>query len=87
MTPQQKTIRKLLDSSSSLFANKVTFKKDGRVEVRRSYFYTFGETAEDWAAKVQAEFKAAGITAYVESRDEFAQWPKQSYFCAIVTPY
>jgi len=87
MTPQQKTIRKLLEESPSLFADKVTYKNDGRVDVRRSYFYTFGETAEDWAAKVAAALKAAGITAHVDARDEFAHYPKQSYFCATVTPH
>ncbi|NLE58690.1 MAG: hypothetical protein GX616_10040 [Planctomycetes bacterium] len=86
MTPAQKTIRKLLEESPKVFADKVTFKRDGAVEVRRSYFYTFGETAEDWAVKVAAELKAAGIAAQVDARNEFAQWPKQSYWCAIVTP-
>jgi len=86
MTPAQKTIRKLLDESPSVFADKVTCKRSGDVEVRRSYFYTFGESAEGWAARVDAALQAAGIRARVTARDEFAQWPKQSYWCAIVTP-
>jgi hypothetical protein len=66
--------------------NPRTAKADGSVEVKESYFYTFGKSAEDWAEKVQAELRAAGIKCMVTAEDRFANWPKTSYWVAIVRP-
>ena len=64
---------------------RVTCKANGSVEVRRSYFYTFGWTPENWAAKVAKAVEGAGMAVKVEGKDEWAAWPKTSYFVAVVS--
>ena len=56
----------------------------GKVEVRRAYFYTHGMTAEKFAAQVAQACKDCGISVSVEGRDDYANWPKTSYFTAVV---
>lgn len=58
-----------------------TFRKDGTVVFKRSYFYHHGQTAEKFAARVVKHVTAAGYKCSdVESVDQFARWPKTSYF-------
>ena len=44
-----------------------------------------GTSAESWAARVQAVIEKAGYNVSVEGFDEWANWPKTSYFCAVIT--
>lgn len=66
--------------------DQVICRKNGNVEVKKSYFYTFGETAEKYAAKVRENLHNDGIPAHVIGEDRWAAWPKTSYFVAIVSP-
>ena len=51
-------------------------RKGDIVTIRRSYFYRFGMSEDILANEVAAitEFKV------IESKDEFAHWPKQSFW-------
>ena len=84
MTPQQKTIKKQLADCTSI--DRITCKANGSVEARRSYFYRMGGTAEKFAANIAEIVAMCGFPVNVTSRDEWAQWPKTSYFCAVITP-
>lgn len=66
----------------------VVCKGDGTVEVRSSYFYRHGRSAEGHAAKVAEQMKmdeAPKGWTVVSSRDEYHSWPKKlSYFVAVL---
>lgn len=64
-----------------VFFDRLTAKRDGTFLVKRAYFYRFDETADAWANKVRA---ALNHDYSVIPRDDFAAWPKTSYFTAIV---
>lgn len=87
-TQFQKNVRKACDADNSgVYADKFVNKKDGSVEVKRSYFYRMGSSAESWADKVREACHCAGVTdVRVEDRDDWAAWPKSSYFVAVVRP-
>ena len=57
---------------------------DGTVVIKESYFYTFGKTAQDWADKVKANCEANGLKVEVTAENHHADWPKSSYWFAIV---
>ncbi len=67
-------------------ANAIICRKNGTVEVKRSYFYTFGDTAQKYADRVREALHRDGIPAHVAGEDRWAAWPKTSYFVAIVSP-
>jgi hypothetical protein len=67
-------------SDHKVACDKVTFRANGDVEVRHSYFYRHGRTAEGFAAKVRAAFP----DHEVQSNDEWRAWPGTSYFVAIM---
>lgn len=78
LTSKQKAIQFL-----KLTYEKVTVKKTGIVEVRRSYFYSHGATQYTFAAAVQAKLEANGHKVRLDySLDEYRNWPKTSYFVA-----
>jgi len=56
--------------------------RDGAFEVRRTYFYRHGRSAEDWAEQVAQSLPAP--LKVVGSRDDYAAWPRDSYFTAVV---
>jgi hypothetical protein len=67
----------------SVVCDRASFKKDGRVEFKRSYFYRMGHSAEEFAENVRANMDAAGFSVSdVVAEDRFARWPKTSYFVA-----
>ena len=68
-------VREILDME--LMSEKVTNKKDGTIEVRHSYFYRFGSTPDGMARKLE---RLMPFAVAVESGDEWAAWPKTSYF-------
>ena len=80
----KKLVKKILDESSEVFADKVVCKVDGSIEVKRGYFYAHGYSAEKWAEKVKTELENAGLKVSVSNRDDWRTWPKDSYFVAIV---
>ena len=61
-----------------------TCRADGSIEVKRSYFYRHGMTADGFAAGIQAELSKAGIAAVVTGQDKWASWPRTSWFVATV---
>ena len=68
-------------------ADKVGVRNDGTVVVRHSYFYRHDNTAEKYAASVITQLAASGITCrLITAEDEFAHWPKTSYFAASLRP-
>lgn len=87
MTPFQKQIKKTLDSQNVAHHDAVVCKKDGSVEVKRSYFYRPSGGAGQWADDVSAQLRTSGVYAFtVECRDDFRNWPTTSYLVAIVKP-
>jgi hypothetical protein len=85
MTPFQKSVKNALATQSNVCLDHVTARKDGSVTAKRGYFYKFSTTAESWAEKVAAELTAAGISAHVYGQDAWAEWPKTSYFVAVIS--
>jgi hypothetical protein len=84
MTPYQKRIKTFIQDVAPVFADQIVCKKTGEIELKRGYFYTFRKTAEGWAASVEQALRMADIPGCVTFRDEWANWPKTSYFTAIV---
>ena len=82
-TPFQKAIKQQLEIAVTV--DRITCRKDGSVEARRSYFYRMGGSAEKFAAHVAAELAGCGFPVAVRGVDEFKAWPTTSYFCAIIT--
>ena len=82
----QKEVKKVYHpDTGSAPASRVVCKKNGDVEVKKGYFYCHGNTADKWAARVEADLKAAGVKfVNVYGRDDWAVWPKDSYFVAVV---
>ena len=76
-------LKKTLEANG-LFYDRLTAKKDGTFEVKRSYFYYHGFHAKDWGAKVQAALDAAGVRfKVVDTRDDWRVWPKDSFLVAV----
>lgn len=78
-----KTLKDALEIAD-MHPDKVSRRRDGRFNVRSGFFYRGGRTAEGWAKKVEAALKAVGFKVEVDAREEWAAWPKTSYFNAIV---
>ncbi len=51
-------------------ADSIGRRKDGCIVVRRGFFYTHGETAESFAAKVTAALKVKNVNAHVVDSGE-----------------
>lgn len=66
-------------------AGKIKAKKDGTFELRHSYFYTHGYTAEKWGEKVISALPE-GEFELVRTSNKWAAWPHDSYFSAFVRP-
>lgn len=84
MTKFQKRVKEVLLKESRVYPDKVICKRDGKVEVKKSYFYRMGNSAEGLATQVYGDLKRAGLEVMVDSRDDWAAWPKTSYFVAVV---
>ncbi len=84
MTKFQKTVKEVFDSPIGVYPNKMVCKKDGTVEVKKSFFYTHGQTAEKWAENVKRAILATGFSVEVEGYQDWNAWPKTSYFVAVV---
>jgi hypothetical protein len=87
-TKFQKAVKQAVEVEGAVYADKVVCKADGSVEVKHSFFYRHGNTADKWATKVFQALEAVGIESRVDAREDFRQWPAESYFVAIVNePY
>ena len=81
----QKQVRQALTETSQVCPDRVVCKKDGSVEVKRYYFYPHGLDADNWAAKVEEALKLAQVqVSQVTGRNDWNNWPKDSYFVAVV---
>jgi len=83
MTKFQKRVKEDLEESG-VYTDKVVCKRNGTVEVKRSYYFRNGNTAEKWALQVKKGLESTGLSVKVDSRDDWERWPKTSYFVAIV---
>jgi hypothetical protein len=87
MIMQYKVTAKDKRAIEDLFCGKrVVFKRDGSVEVRHSYYYRHGATAEKLEAYVLKKISNATI---IDSGDNWQPWPKDSYFwvrISIISP-
>lgn len=79
----QKEIKRFFEEEvSSCYPDRIIAKKDGTVAVRKTYFYRHGQTAQTWGQKVTV---ALGDKAHlIEISDNWKDWPKLSYFEAVV---
>ena len=86
MTKRQKEIKtKISEAAVYPDEGQVICHKDGTVSVKRSYFYQHGQSAGSWGEKVVQELRNVGcIVALVETRDDYNNWPKTSYFVAVI---
>lgn len=57
--------------------NHCTFHRDNTITLKRSYFYTNSNSAKKFADQIVS--KIHGLTI-IEAADEWAAWPKTSYF-------
>lgn len=70
---------------AAVSADKISFKSDGTIVFRRSYYYRHGATAEGFGGRVKAALNLAGLAVQsIETTDAWATWPKPSYFVATV---
>lgn len=73
-------------NSADCTIDSIRCRKNGNVEVKRGYFYTFGMTAEKYAGAIRECLERDGIPAQVSGEDHWAAWPKESYFLATIVP-
>jgi hypothetical protein len=66
--------------------DQIICRKNGNIEVKRSYFYRMGTTAASYADSIRETLHCAGSPARVSGEDRWAEWPKTSYFVATITP-
>lgn len=84
-TPQAQAIAFL---KNQMHLDKVGMKRDGskHIVARRSYFYSHGQTAEKFGERIIYQMTEKGFKVkLIETIDEFAQWPKTSYFAATIS--
>lgn len=85
MTPFQKKVKAAIAAEAPIYPSKIVCLADGTVVMKDSYFYRMGKTAGGWGAQVVEALGKAGVPCEVrEVRDDYAYWPKVSYFVAIV---
>ena len=60
--------------------------RKGKVEIKRSYFYTHGQSAEKMATGIDLVLGLTAAGHKVSHEDRYASWPKISYFVVIVEP-
>jgi len=73
----KKKLREYIEKQVS--HERFTLKKDGTVVFRRGYFYPHGMTAEKYEEVIEKCFPKFGIVI-LSSRDNWAPWPRDSYF-------
>ena len=83
MTEKQKQIKQALEASY-IYPDKVVCHRDGKVSVKKGYFYRHGGTSRKWADKVLIALKDVGAVELIDYRDDWQVWPKDSYFVAVV---
>jgi hypothetical protein len=81
----QKLVKKTLSEAFHVYPDAIICKKDGSVEVKKSYFYTFGRDSETWAREVKDALDRENVDCKVGHENRWATWPKTSFFVAILT--
>jgi len=77
----RRTFMARLESATNLIPDRITRKKDGTVECKKSYFYrNRGQDARD-GERLAAAFPEATIT----TRDDYRNHPAISYFVHVLT--
>ena len=86
MTKRQKEIKtKISKANIHPDEGQVRCHKNGSVSIKRSYFYRHGQSAQGWGDKVvQGLFDVGCCVILEETRDDYNNWPKTSYFVAVV---
>lgn len=72
----------ILFADRGLHVEKFSVKKNGDIEIMRSYFYRHNDTAEKFASRTANALRDSKLT-WVRSEDRWAAWPRDSYFVAI----
>lgn len=72
-------------NNEGIYPDGVIAKKNGTFVVRKSYFYRHGMSAEKWGQRVMSGLDG-NVFALVAHQDAWAEWPKTSYFEAVVKP-
>jgi hypothetical protein len=70
--------------AEAVMADQIVAHKDGSVSVKRSYFYHHSNTAEKWGERVMGG--CGEFAELISTRDAYANWPKTSYFVAVIRP-
>jgi hypothetical protein len=78
----RKNLNAMLEKAR-IIVDRVSLKQDGTIELRRSYFYRHGSTAESVADRLAQSLPELRL---IEARDEWRAWPKTSYFVAVFAP-
>jgi len=96
MTEDQKVIRRyykegIVDVSTDKvvvpdgYPDKIIMKESGQIEFRRTFFYKFGKTTEDFASRIIDDLDKIGYKANVMLGQEvYKSWPAESYWQVIV---
>lgn len=78
-------IIKTIDASNACYPDQyVAHKAAGTVSIRRTFFYKYGGSAENWAAVVMSAL--APIAEVVDCGEVWREWPATSYFTVTVKP-
>lgn len=70
----------------AVFKNKdyeMIARRNGTVEIRRGYFYRTWDP-DEWRKGIEDQLTAEGLNVTVTLRDHFANWPRPSYWTAVV---
>lgn len=68
-----------------VYPDRIIAHKDGTVELRKTFFYTHGNTSIMWMQGVVDGCEACGIKVeVVEAHEIWNVWPKDSYFTVTV---
>ena len=85
-TEFQKRVKEVLVAQLHLnhISAKISAKKDGSVVMRKEFFYTHGQSSDEWKNLVCEMLGTAGIRASAEGSKHWAASPKTSYFEVVV---
>ena len=82
MTDWQKQVKSAL-TNGECYPDKIVCHKDGRVSAKRGYFYHHGWTSEKWADVVVSTLVDVPHRV-CEHRDDYRQWPTDSYLVVVL---
>lgn len=86
-TTFQKSVKKVFSNPNHVHPEKIICKKDGSVELIKTYFYKFGDSPEKFAERIISDLKqyAPNLNVRVKLiRDSFNPFPRDSYFSVVI---